>query len=622
MLAMTPVIGTISDSVMLGAAIHVDAVGSNFDGQSPQNLDIQWDFGDIDPAGHDRNHNRMHGFNAAHLYTAAGTYTIGLSVTDPLGNTTWATRQVTIAPDTRTLLTVNSQSQLNSLNSIAANTRVQFTGAAYTLTHSISLGGNVVLTSANADGGRTRLNAVDGLYEFFTVNGNNVTIGDLSLDTPSRAGGSGSAGTAMGFEASGQRQNITLENCELLNLNHVFVGNSKPTGVLFQDNAAPVVGGLRGHIAWAEGSRWTYVGNTTASNSQSIINTATNISLINISDNSFSRSSSGGVSLDYGPEYVYIGGNSFNRAKTQTNGTWTGVIVDKAQYIRFERNDITQADIVVRAGTAHTIFTNNTFNYEGHFYAAFQFNLGYDAGKGLTVEDIVVSHNTLRPNGYNMAGLMVHNPPSGLTIEGNLFDAAGMSVGVEQRSGMYTKVPLSSLTVRNNAWVLPSAGYNGVYQYNNGSWQTPSQWSALVPSDAFYNTYAAAAAGGAGAAAKPAVTGPSSIGEGSAYTLSLNPGGWEASRLHWLVNWGDGVVQQITGPASTATHVYGDGPASYTISATANDGIGNYTPSPLAVSVENSDPVVGFQTDPPDQMTAGGTARFPKGMRSQARSWT
>jgi len=277
MLAMTPVISTISDSVMLGTAIHVDAIGSNFDGQSPQSLDIQWDFGDTDPSGRDQNHNRMHGFNAAHLYTAAGTYTIGLTIIDPLGNIAQTTRQVTIAPDTRTLLTVNSQSQLNSLNSVASNTRVEFVGSAYSLTHSIGLGSNVVLTSANVDGGRTRLNAVDGLYEFFTVNGSNVTIGDLSLDTPSRAGVSGSTGTAMGFEASGQRQNITLENCELLNLNHVFVGNSKPTGVLFQDNIAPVVGGLRGHIAWAEGSRWTYVGNSTASNSQSIINTATNI---------------------------------------------------------------------------------------------------------------------------------------------------------------------------------------------------------------------------------------------------------------------------------------------------------------------------------------------------------
>jgi hypothetical protein len=35
---------------MLGAAIHVDAISSDFDGQSPQNLDIQWDFGDVDDA--------------------------------------------------------------------------------------------------------------------------------------------------------------------------------------------------------------------------------------------------------------------------------------------------------------------------------------------------------------------------------------------------------------------------------------------------------------------------------------------------------------------------------------------------------------------------------------------
>ena len=68
-------------------------------------------------------------------------------------------------------------------------------------------------------------------------------------------------------------------------------------------------------------------------------------------------------------------------------------------------------------------------------------------------------------------------------------DATGMGIGVEQRAGMYTKVSLDALTVRNNAWVLPSAGYNGNYQYNNWSWKTPSQWTALVPSDTFYDSY-------------------------------------------------------------------------------------------------------------------------------------
>jgi hypothetical protein len=191
-----------------------------------------------------------------------------------------------------------------------------------------------------------------------------------------------------------------------------------------------------------------------------------------------------------------------------------------------------------------------------------------------------------------MAGFMVHNPPSGLTIEDNLYDATGMSVGVEQRSGMYTKVSLSSLTVRNNAWVLPSANYSGNYQYNNWSWKTPSQWSALVPGDTFYDSYTAAVAGGAGAPAKPTIGGAASIDEGLYYTLSLNPGGWDSSRLHWRVNWGDGMIQQITGPAASATHAYGDGPGNYNISVTANDGIGNYTPASQAVTVENADPVV------------------------------
>ncbi|MDV6032055.1 MAG: hypothetical protein F9B45_18575 [Phycisphaera sp. RhM] len=88
------------------------------------------------------------------------------------------------------------------------------------------------------------------------------------------------------------------------------------------------------------------------------------------------------------------------------------------------------------------------------------------------------------------------------------------------------------------------------------------------------------------------VSGALSTNEGSTYTLNLyssDPG--DDTISHWTINWGDGLGDQIvSGSSSTVDHVYPDGPASYTILATATDEDGSYdatfTGSNAQVSVD------------------------------------
>ncbi|WP_428938143.1 PKD domain-containing protein [Fontivita pretiosa] len=86
--------------------------------------------------------------------------------------------------------------------------------------------------------------------------------------------------------------------------------------------------------------------------------------------------------------------------------------------------------------------------------------------------------------------------------------------------------------------------------------------------------------------------GAGSVAEGSAYTLNLAVSDAGNDLVtSWLIDWGDGSTQTISGNPSSVTHVYGDDGA-YTISATASDEDGTYNASAHAVTVTNVAPTL------------------------------
>src|SRR5262245_64103599 len=60
----------------------------------------------------------------------------------------------------------------------------------------------------------------------------------------------------------------------------------------------------------------------------------------------------------------------------------------------------------------------------------------------------------------------------------------------------------------------------------------------------------------------------------------------------WVVTWGDGTTSTVMGNPSSVTHVYADGDADYTISATAADEDGTWNANSLAVHVRNVAPTL------------------------------
>src|SRR5437763_9155692 len=68
-------------------------------------------------------------------------------------------------------------------------------------------------------------------------------------------------------------------------------------------------------------------------------------------------------------------------------------------------------------------------------------------------------------------------------------------------------------------------------------------------------------------ASLPAISGPALAQEGALYTLQLDAQG--RALQQWTIDWGDGTVSTVAGSATSAGHVYADGPTSHTITATA-----------------------------------------------------
>lgn len=99
--------------------------------------------------------------------------------------------------------------------------------------------------------------------------------------------------------------------------------------------------------------------------------------------------------------------------------------------------------------------------------------------------------------------------------------------------------------------------------------------------------------------AGPSLSGAASTVEGATYSLQLlvaSPELYATPITCWVIKWGDGSTSNFSGVSGTVNHVYADGPASYSITATAYSSAGSWVArNPIAVAVTNLKPVVDFK---------------------------
>ena len=86
------------------------------------------------------------------------------------------------------------------------------------------------------------------------------------------------------------------------------------------------------------------------------------------------------------------------------------------------------------------------------------------------------------------------------------------------------------------------------------------------------------------------VTGGTSASEGGSYTLNLSASDPGQDTLgSWTINWGDGVIDNPAGDATSASHVYRDN-GRYTIAISATDEDGTYSAAARQLNVGNVQP--------------------------------
>jgi Ca2+-binding RTX toxin-like protein len=81
------------------------------------------------------------------------------------------------------------------------------------------------------------------------------------------------------------------------------------------------------------------------------------------------------------------------------------------------------------------------------------------------------------------------------------------------------------------------------------------------------------------------ISGNSSVNGGVSYVLNLAASDPGHTITQWLLNWGDGATQTISGNPSSVSHIYANANANETISATITDDVGTYGVNPVSVAV-------------------------------------
>jgi hypothetical protein len=89
------------------------------------------------------------------------------------------------------------------------------------------------------------------------------------------------------------------------------------------------------------------------------------------------------------------------------------------------------------------------------------------------------------------------------------------------------------------------------------------------------------------------IGGSSTVNEGATYTLNLSQVAAGSGTINtWLISWGVGPAETVTGNPPSVTHVFPDGPAEVDVTATASDQYGSYDAGSQHVSVQNVAPTL------------------------------
>jgi PKD repeat protein len=509
--APKPVITAVTSKTLpAGTGFHVNAVNSSLGTGTPLATRYQWDFDDEGSS-----FNKMEGFNAAHLYTKSGNYTVKLTITNAAGKTNTTSMDITVTAANRKVIYVSSSgSDSNSGSSsspiksfdkamslVRDNTEILFRrGDTFSANNGMIKSSNVVI-GAYGSGNRPVLKFTGernyGVIFRTDESGENVTIRDLQFDS---IYGSASDEDGLPSAIRPDAANTTIVNNAFYNVGYAVNGNQKPKGLLVQGNTAPSMTGLKGYFAWVQGADHVYVGNYVA-NAYAHVLRVVGADRVNISYNDFANPSEDKTVrttlVIHKGSYAYVSHNKLSdgnvaigplgesQGLSDKGGRWTWGV--------FEDNTINSGFDIVH-GAERIMIRNNIINRDSNYALKID---GYNSQYGRGVKDLTIVNNTVFNDSSRGNFIKFEGEAPGTTLANNLYVAPSLVTGSWNTAPVL--VYESSLAgfdfIGNNVWAAASpteyaqGGMNYVWPTwsNSEGYKTPSEWNAygVVGTDYF-----------------------------------------------------------------------------------------------------------------------------------------
>lgn len=511
--APVPVIQHTTDrTVNAGQAVHVSGTLSSVNVGEVQNATFEWDFGDTGSK-----YNVTRGFNAAHVYTKPGTYTIKLTVTNSAGKVASKTTTVNVTAANRKVIYVsNSGSDSNDGSSASSairsfdkaasmvgdNTEILFRrGDTFTTDNGMSITSDNVVVGAYGDGSAPVIK-YDGPRSYRCListhaSSENVAIRGLVFDSI-YDDSSIKFETNMPIAIKPSGTNTSVQNCTFLNLGYAINSNSEPTGLLVQDSSAPSKTALRGYFVWADGQDHAYYGNSAANSGQHIIRVS-GADRVAIAHNNFSNpdedgTTRGTLTIQRGT-YVYVYANQLSEGKVTIGplGESDGLSAPESRwrYGTFDSNMI-NSYMIIEHGAEDIAVRNNVINADRSFALQIE---GYNSTYGRGVKDVTIEGNTGLNDSTMGSFLYVTGKAEDIVVTNNLYVAPNLEAGSYKSAGLRTNsYDLSAFTlISGNIWpdaetVGRADGTNLVGSTESSStYQTASEWESwsVVKGDMF-----------------------------------------------------------------------------------------------------------------------------------------
>jgi len=474
----------------------VNAIDSTFGSGTDLNSTIEWDFGDPG-SNYDNN---LIGFNAAHAYASAGTYTITLTIVTPDGHVGVATQDITVEQDNRNTIYVsangsdsNDGSSPNSaiqsidrLNQLlTSNTRVLFEdGGTYNMDTGMQLQNvqHVYVGSYGSGAAPILMATGDNIVSMIGLGGNSqgIVVQGLTFDSTSTSD-DGTAPDGSDIVGNG----IAFLDNTFYHLEDDFNLNENPTNVLIQDNSSPDQNDLYGYFAWTQGTEINIIGNTVANSiDQALIRAdAVGTQDVNVSYNNLTKTSPAGQTykncwtcmwVDYSTTYM----NTFTNGAMQTGPLDPSVdgqtpATATCSNVLVNSNVFNSAKMIVSPNTEGLEFTNNVI-HSPDTNAIWIAGSGDYADVNWVSSNLYFGNNTLQTTDGDGSGFIVlygGGSLSNISVVNNVYDAPNIGYGEYDNAFIF----VGSMSTSAFSTVTGNVLYNGSNASSsaddvNGNW--------------------------------------------------------------------------------------------------------------------------------------------------------